>query len=81
MGDNFTRTQDWKEITHPQILRQSALKAANEYAQMHGLRLQLADLMLLTNRFYEYFETGNTSWMKKAEAYLETKKVADLYNP
>lgn len=72
--DTFERQQLWKEHTHPVILRQSALKSAFEYCTMHGLQLKLEDLMLLTERFFTFYETGNEDWILKAQTYLDTKK-------
>ena len=71
--DNFERTQLWKEYTHPVIIRQSAVKAAQEFASMNELKLSLKELMALSKRFEEYFNTGNTEWVAAVEKHFKTK--------
>lgn len=72
--DNYERTQLWKEYTHPIIIRQSALKAAQEYAAMNDLKLSLKEVMALTAKFEHYFNTGDTSWMAAVEKYFQSHK-------
>lgn len=74
-ASSFERQQLWKEHSHPIILRQSALKAAQEFAAMQNLQLSLKELMALTAKFEAYYETGDTSWMAATEKYLEKKTI------
>jgi hypothetical protein len=69
----YERTQLWKEHTHMSFLRQSALKAATEYASLNKLELSLDDLMLLTKRFIEFLNDGSDDWVKGADKYFSTK--------
>lgn len=71
--DNFERTQLWKEYTHPIIIRQSAVKAAQEFASMNELQLSLKELVALSKRFEEYFNTGNTDWVAAVEKHFNKK--------
>lgn len=70
---SFERTQLWKEHTHPIIIRQSALKAAQEFATMNNLQLSLKELIALTNKFQTYFETGDIEWLAATQKYLNNK--------
>lgn len=70
---SFERQQLWKEHSHPIILRQSALKAAQEFGSMNDIKLSLKELMALTAKFEMYFETGDISWIKETEKYLQQK--------
>lgn len=70
---SFERTQDWKEHTHPIIIRQSAIKAAQEFASMSDIKLSLKELVALAAKFETYFETGDTSWIATTENYFKTK--------
>ena len=72
---SFERQQLWKEHSHPIILRQSALKAAQEFTSMHSMKLSLKELMALTTKFEKYFETGDMSWIKETEKYLQQKTI------
>ena len=71
--DNFERTQLWKEYTHSIIIRQSAVKAAQEFASMNELQLSLKELLALSKKFEEYFNTGDTNWVAAVEKYFKTK--------
>lgn len=71
--NSFERTQLWKEHTHLPIMRQSAVKAALELASINNLQLTSSELMALTKHFLNYFETGDTSWVEKTDAYLFSK--------
>lgn len=71
--DNYERTQLWKEYTHPIIIRQSALKAAQEFASMNQLKLSLKELTALSNKFELYFNTGDITWVGAVEKYFKTK--------
>jgi hypothetical protein len=71
--DNYERTQLWKEYTHPIIIRQSAVKAAQEFASMNELQLSLKELLALSKKFEEYFNTGDTTWVAAVEKYFKTK--------
>jgi len=78
---SFERTQLWKEHTHPQIIRQSALKAALEIANINNLQLNVSEIIALTQHFIEYLETGDRSWIKKTdEKLLQIKNKKDATN-
>ncbi len=70
----FNRTQLFKEWTQPQINRSTALRSTIEYCTLHGIKLDIKLTMLMTKRFMEYLETGDTSWMDKMESFLEERK-------
>jgi hypothetical protein len=76
--DSYERSQLWKEHTHPIILRQSALKAVLDICKMQNVELDLQHVMLLTERFYTYFETGNNDFIPAAQKFLDKNKKVPL---
>jgi hypothetical protein len=74
----FDRTQLYKEWIQPQINRSTALRSTIEYCTINGIELNVKLTMLMTQRFVEYLETGDTSWMDKMESYLEDKKLKQV---
>jgi hypothetical protein len=69
----FDRTQLYKEYTQPQINRSTALQATMNWSKVNQYKLELPEIIALTNKFVQYIETGDTSWMKKTEKYLQEK--------
>jgi hypothetical protein len=71
----FDRTQMFKEWTHPQIVRQSALSFTTEFCQVHGLKLSTGELLALNRRIVQYIETGDESWTELADGHIFNKKM------
>ena len=69
----FDRTQLFKEFSQPQITRSTALQVTLNWCKVNQYKLELPEIMALTNKFVQYIETGDTSWMKKTEKYLQEK--------
>ncbi len=74
----FDRTQLFKEYVQDQINRSTALRTTIEYCTLHNIKLDVEITMLMTKRFVEYLETGDTSWMKKMETYLQEEKLKQI---
>jgi hypothetical protein len=69
----FDRTQLFKEYTQPQINRSSALQATLNWCKINQYKMELPEIVALTERFVQYIETGDRSWIKTTEAYLKDK--------
>jgi len=69
----FDRTQLYKEYTQPQINRSTALQATLNWCKVNQYKFELPEVIALTEHFVDYIETGDTSWMKKTEKYLQEK--------
>ena len=69
----FDRTQVYKEYTHPQHIRQSAVIAVMQFCQMNGLKLSTKETLALVNKYILFVETGDTSWAEKVDTYMKDK--------
>lgn len=74
----FDRTQMFKEWTHPQIVRQSALSFTTDFCRINGLQLTTTQLLALNRRVCEYIETGDESWTELADSHIFNKPKEKL---
>jgi hypothetical protein len=75
----FDRTQLYKEYTHPQIVRSTALNAVMDFCKMNGIKLNTKEMIAMVNKYVMFIETGDTSWVKTVDEYI-IKKYEDIDN-
>jgi hypothetical protein len=76
----FDRTQVYKEYTHPQHIRQSAMIAVMEFCKMNGLKLSTKETLTLVNKYVLFVETGDSSWASKVDEYIKNKYSEENIN-
>lgn len=59
--------------TQQQIIRQSSLKAAIEWANGQGTKYSLTEIIGITMGFEEYCTSGSYETIQKVEAKLKSK--------
>lgn len=69
----FDRTQLYKEFTHPQIVRSTALNAVMDFCKMNGLKLDVKETLALVNKYVKFIETGDTAWASTVDTYMKEK--------
>ena len=69
----FDRTQLYKEFTHPQHIRQSALMSVMDFCKMNQLKLSTKETLALTNKYILFVETGDASWADVVDTYIKKK--------
>ena len=75
----FDRTQLYKEYTHPQIIRSTALNTVMDFCKMNGIKLNTKETIAMVNKYVNFIETGDTSWVKTVDEYI-VKKYEDIDN-
>ena len=71
----FDRTQMFKEHTHPQIVRQSALSFTMEFCKLNEIKLTTGEILAMNRRMVQYIETGDESWAELADGHIFNKKM------
>jgi len=69
----FDRTQLFKEFNQPQINRSTALQATMNWVKTNQIKLNLSEIIALSEKFVIYIEEGKTNWMKETEQYIQDK--------
>jgi hypothetical protein len=75
----FDRTQLFKEYTHPQIIRSTALTTVMDFCKMNGIKLNTKETIAMVNKYVKFIETGDTAWVKTVDEYI-IKKYEDIDN-
>jgi hypothetical protein len=73
----FDRTQLFKEETHPQIIRMSALTQATAWVTTNKMQITQTELFALVGKYQKFIETGDISWIVKVDLYFEKKYEID----
>ena len=73
----FDRTQLYKEHIQPQINRTSALRAVLDFAKLNHMKLTTHELIKLTERYIQFIETGDKSWVELVDNYIMAKYDED----
>ena len=73
MNFGFDRTQLYKEFTQPQINRSAALQAVMNFCKVNQIKMTNVEIMALSNKYFSFIETGDTSWAKTVDKYLMDK--------
>jgi hypothetical protein len=69
----FDRTQLYKEYTQPQINRSTALQVTLNWSKVNQYKLELPEIIALTEHFVNYIENGKKDWMTKTEEKIKEK--------
>lgn len=73
----FDRTQLWKEHSHEQMVRMSALTEATNWVKVNRMTVTQKELFALVTKYQNFIETGDTSWVKTVDGYFEKKYNID----
>tara|TARA_R110000868_G_scaffold65849_1_gene196706 strand:+ start:272 stop:529 length:258 start_codon:yes stop_codon:yes gene_type:complete len=73
----FDRTQLYKEHIQPQINRTAALRAVLDFSKMNQIKLTTKELIKMTERYIQFIETGDKSWVELVDNYLLAKYDED----
>ena len=73
----YDRTQVYKEFIQPQINRTSALRAVLDFCKMNQIKLTTKELIKLTERYIQFIETGDKSWVELVDNYIHAKYEED----
>jgi hypothetical protein len=73
----FDRTQLYKEHIQPQINRTAALRAVLDFCKMNQIKLTTKELIKMTERYIQFIETGDKSWVELVDNYLLAKYDED----
>jgi hypothetical protein len=69
----FDRTQLYKEQVQYQITRSAAMAAVLDFATLNGIKMTLAEMMALVEKYILFIETGDKSWIKKVDEYFKER--------
>jgi hypothetical protein len=73
----FDRTQMFKEHIQPQINRTAALRAVLDFCKLNQIKLTTKELIKLTERYIQFIETGDKSWVELVDQYILAKYDED----
>jgi hypothetical protein len=73
----FDRTQLFKEYQQPQINRTAALRCVLDFCKINQIKLNTKELMKLTERYIQFIETGDKSWVEAVDQYILAKYEED----
>jgi len=73
----FDRTQLYKEHIQPQITRSSALRAVIDFCLLNQIKITNKELVRMTERYIEFIETGNKSWIDSMDKYISDNKLKE----
>jgi hypothetical protein len=70
-----------KDYTSIVIARQAALKATQGLIESHELKLSMKQYVRVFDRFYQFIESGDRSWIDNMDVFLkleDNKNFEDL---
>jgi hypothetical protein len=76
----MTTQQIIKDYTSIVIARQSALKAAQGIVDTYQLKLSVKQFIRLVDRFYQFIESGDRSWIDGLDNFLKLEDNKNFEN-